>query len=321
MVRLAEEKDFEFLKHAWKVCFDDPDAFIEWNFENNFSFSDTLVAESDGQPASDMQLMPHRIRLRGMEYDINYVSGVATLPEFRNRGLVRELFSFAFPLMQKRHQSISLLVPFNYPFYEKFGYKQCYEKVFRYAEILPDANYITEENFVDDIIDILDSIYKNETKNKNGYAIRTKEDWRKIIDDLLLISKGMIYLNSGHTGYALITAKTDGGYEIHEMLGDCDIPCTCERKPFAMARIIDAERVLKDLAKNFKGEISIKIVDENILGNNKILKISNGNVTKTDTFDFEIDIMSLAQLIFGFIDDFTNSGLFTKTENYLNMIF
>ena len=29
MVRLAKEKDFEFLKHAWKVCFDDPDAFIE----------------------------------------------------------------------------------------------------------------------------------------------------------------------------------------------------------------------------------------------------------------------------------------------------
>ena len=55
--------------------------------------------------------------------------------------------------------------------------------------------------------------------------------------------------------------------------------------------------------------------------NNKILKISNGNVTKNDTFDFEIDIMTLAQLIFGFIDDVTDSGLFTKTENYLNMIF
>ena len=321
MVRLAEKKDFEFLKHAWKVCFDDPDAFIEWNFERNFSFSNTLVAESDGHPASDMQLMPHKIRLQGMEYDINYVSGVATLPEFRNRGLVRELFAFAFPLMQERCQPISLLVPFNYPFYEKFGYKQCYEKVFRYAEILPEADYITEENFDDNIIDLLDNIYKNEMKDKTGYALRTKEDWSKIIDDLLLISKGMIYLTPNRTGYALITAKDNGGYEVHEMLGDCDISCTCERKSFAMARIIDAERVIKDLAKDFKGELSIKIVDDNIMANNKILKISNGNVTKNDTFDFEIDIMTLAQLIFGFIDDVTDSGLFTKTETYLNMIF
>ncbi|MBQ4145176.1 MAG: GNAT family N-acetyltransferase [Clostridia bacterium] len=321
MVRLAEENDFYFLKHTWKVCFDDPDSFIDWNFERNFSFSNTIVADFKNTPASNMQLMPHKIKLRNLEYDVNYVSGVATLPECRNKGLVRELFSYAFPLMKKRCQPISLLVPFNYQFYEKFGYKQCYEKVFRYAEILPDNDYITEDNFSGNIINTLDLIYRNEMKSKTGYAIRTREDWQRILEDLLIISKGKIYLSPDKTGYALITSRNEGGYEIHEMLGGCDIPHTQEKKPFAMARIIDAKRVLSDLAKDFKGELCIKIVDDNIMENNKILKVSNADVTETNAFDFEMDIMTLCQLIFGFIDDFTDSGLFGKAETYLNMIF
>ena len=36
MVRFANEQDLPFLKQAWKVCFDDPDAFIDWNFSNNY---------------------------------------------------------------------------------------------------------------------------------------------------------------------------------------------------------------------------------------------------------------------------------------------
>ena len=101
MVRFAKDKDLPFLKEAWKVCFDDPQDFIDWNFENNFSYEDTLIAEVDGTPASNLQLMPHRIRLRDTDYAVNYVSGVATLPKFRNRGLVRELFAFAFEEMKK----------------------------------------------------------------------------------------------------------------------------------------------------------------------------------------------------------------------------
>lgn len=317
MARIAQKEDFEFLKRAWKVCFDDPDEFIDWNFNNNFSFENTIVAEFDQELASCMQLMPHKVRLRENDYNINYVSGVATLPEYRKRGLVKEMYSLAFAEMKKRKQAFSLLVPFNYGFYEKFGYKQCYEKIFRYADIIPDLETVNEVSA--ELISRLNRIYIENMYDKNGYALRSQLDWQRILEDLLYISKGQVIFDKN--GYALVTAKTDGGYEIHEMLGDVNLPCKMEKKPFAMARIIDPCKILKDMSREFGGCFSIKIRDEILPENNLILKIERNSVLPCDDWDFEVDIKDLAELIFGFCEDITKTGFFKKQNNYMNMIF
>ncbi|MBR5152885.1 MAG: GNAT family N-acetyltransferase [Clostridia bacterium] len=319
MVRFATEKDIPFLKHAWKVCFDDPDTFIDWNFTYNFSPSDTLIAEVDGVPASNMQLMPHKIQLRGKEYAVNYVSGVATLPEFRHRGLVRELFAFGFSVMAQRKHPISLLVPFNYEFYEKFGYRQCYEKVFRYADILPEQEYLTKEDLSDTLIQSLDGIYRKAMQDHAGYAIRTKADWQKILEDLLQLSEGRILLREN--GYALITSLNGGGYEIHEQCGHISLPCREEKKPFAMARVLDPMRLLSDLAEDFDGQIRLKITDAQIPKNNICVEVGNRMVIPCQDYDQELDIRELATLVMGWTEDVTQSGLFSKQKPYLNMIF
>ena len=313
MVRFATEKDIPFLKQAWKVCFDDPDAFIDWNFSKNFSPCDTLIAEAEGVPASNLQLMPHRIALRGREYPINYVSGVATLPEFRHRGLVRELFAFAFPEMQRRGQPISLLVPFNYEFYQKFGYCQCYEKVFRFANLLPEGEYIT--TISPNLIADLDRIYRREMAERTGYALRTHADWQKILEDLLLLSQGLVWCSSD--GYALITPRKEGGFEAHETLGSCPLVFQEERKPFAMARIVDVMRLLEDLAPEFNRPVRLRIRDEQILKNNVTVSIANGTATLCQDFDREMDIKELTAELFGF-----GSCTMLDLQNpYLNMIF
>ena len=313
MVRFADKEDLSFLKHAWKVCFDDPQSFIDWNFANNFSYADTLIAECDGAPASNLQLMPHRISLRGREYAVNYVSGVATLPQFRKRGLVRELFAFSFPEMKKRHQPISLLVPFNYEFYEKFGYRQCYEKVFRYADILPEGECVTTLSPA--LIDALDGIYRREMQHHAGYALRTKNDWHKILEDLLLLSHGQVWLSQ--EGYALITPRNEGGFEAHEVLGSCPIAFREETKPFAMARIVDAMEVLNSLAPEFLMPVRLRIRDEQILQNNLTVSIANGAVTPCEGFDIDLDIKDLAAVLFGFQE----STYLSPQSTYLNMIF
>ena len=323
MVRFATEKDLRFLKHAWDVCFHDPVEFIDWNFAENFSQDNTLIAEVEGVPASNMQLVPHRISLRGKEYDINYVSGVATLPEYRNRGLVRELFRFGFPEMVRRNQPFSLLVPFNYAFYEKFGYKQCYNKTFRYLDAPPQVAFCPKISL--ELIQDLNRIYRTEMEHRTGYVLRSFETWRRILMDLLRISKGLLCFHETEgvrDGYALMSPATDGhGWEIHEMLGNCSLSCREEEKPFAMARIVDAKRMLMDLAKDFPGQVRLKIQDEQILMNNLIIRIGNGTVTPCQEYDFALDIKDLAELVFGFCEDITGTGLFAKTNTYLNLIF
>lgn len=312
MIRLATQADLPFLKHAWKVCFDDPDAFIDWNFAHNFALHDTLIAESDGVAASNLQLMPHRIALRGKNYPVNYVSGVATLPEFRHRGLVRELFGFAFPLMQKRREPISLLVPFNYEFYEKFGYKQCYTKTFRYADTLPDGDCITEVS--DGLVASLDRIYRSVMRTRTGYALRQESDWRKILTDLIDLSGGHVRLFPH--GYALIAPQENGGWELHEVLGDCSLSVKEEVKPFAMARIIDAKRLLCDFAAEFPDSIRLRVVDPQMAENNLTVRIADGSVTPCDGYDLQWDIQELAQELFGF-----GTRLLQPQNPYLNMIF
>ncbi len=319
MVRFATERDMPFLKHAWKACFDDPDEFIDWNFSSNFSCEDTLIAECEGVPASNLQLMPHTIALRGRQYEINYVSGVATLPEFRNRGLVRELFHFSFQEMRKRKHPVSLLVPFNYEFYEKFGYRKCYDKVFRYTDMLPDRNYMTAESLSGEMIASLDCVYKKAMEHCTGYAIRSKTDWQKILEDLLCLSKGRILMEE--TGYALIAPNPEGGWEIHEQCGQIDLPCREEIKPFAMARILDPVRLFKDLAEDFEGAVRIKLTDAQISENNCCLEIKNHSVYPCSGYDVQMDIRELAPLMFGYGEDSTQSGLFPKQKPYLNMIF
>ncbi len=322
MIRFAKEKDLEFLKQTWDVCFHDPKEFIDWNFARNFSLGNTLIAEFEGMPASNLQLMPHRISLRGRDYDSNYVSGVATLPEYRNRGLVRELFRFGFLEMRRRNQPLSLLVPFDYPFYEKFGYKQCYEKTFRYAEGLPQNAETPEINT--DLITKLDNIYRCAMRGRTGYALRTPEDWQRILEDLLWISKGEIILHETDgkaDGYALCTHRQEGDWELHEVLGACDISYREETKPFAMARILDVQRILTDLAKDFSGRLRLKIQDTMIPENNQTFLLADGKAVPCEAFDLELDIRGFTELVFGFCEDKTGTGLFPKTNPYLNMIF
>ena len=318
MVRFARKDDFEWLKNVWKIAFNDPDEFIDWNFEKNFSFENTLLAEKDGVPASNMQLMPHSIFLRDTEYPINYVSGVATLPEFRKMGLVREMFEFSFDEMRKRNQHISLLIPFNYEFYEQFGYKQCYNKTHRYISEIPNDGVIGEEGNISALIPALDSFYKKEMENKNGYAIRKSEDWHKILEDTFKISKGKVILNK--SGYAILSLRDSGGWEIEEICGEFSADFETEIKPQAMARIINPLPILKNMAKDFKGEFTLKIYDENIEENNVSLLIKEKSVTEIQgVCDKEVDIKELSQLIFGFCED--DTGFFTKEDNYLRLIF
>jgi predicted acetyltransferase len=51
------------------------------------------------------------------------IGGVATLPEYRNTGAVREIFNALIPQAYKNGEVISTLYPFNHEFYRKFGYE------------------------------------------------------------------------------------------------------------------------------------------------------------------------------------------------------
>lgn len=261
MARFAREEDFDFVKKSWEVCFDDAPQFVEWNFDKNYSCINTIVSECDGEGASVMQLMPYQITLGGKELSVRYVSGVATLPKFRGRGLVRELFEFGIPQMYDMGCDISILIPAVSGMYEKFGYRTVCRREFYIADKLPAGRVITQ--YSEEIIPILDKIYQGEMKDKAAFINRCKWDWERILTDLLTLSGGAVVINND-VGYALCYPK-DGGYEIAEICGEICVDAKVTEQPPIMARIINANRIKSEFAPLFDG---VATKDDYIASNN-----------------------------------------------------
>ena len=55
------------------------------------------------------------------------VGGVATFPEYRNRGAIKAIFNKMLKDLYDDGFVISSLMPFNHEFYRKFGYEVCYQ--------------------------------------------------------------------------------------------------------------------------------------------------------------------------------------------------
>jgi len=70
--------------------------------------------------------------IRGVNLSFGGISGVATLPEHRRQRLVRGAFEQLFAYANQENIVYSALAPFDYPFYEKFGYAHA-ELRHRYA--------------------------------------------------------------------------------------------------------------------------------------------------------------------------------------------
>ncbi len=249
MARFAREEDFDFVKKLWEVCFDDTPQFVEWNFDKNYSCINTIISDCDGEGASVMQLMPYKMMFGGKEFSVRYVSGVATLPKFRGRGLVRGLFEFGIPQMYDMGCDISILIPAVSGMYEKLGYRTVCRREFYTAYALPNGKVIKE--YSKEIIPVLDKIYQNDMEGKSAHIKRCKWDWERILTDLLTLSGGAVVINDD-IGYALCYPK-DSGYEVAEICGEICIDAKVTEQPPIMARVINVSRIKANFAPLFDG--------------------------------------------------------------------
>ncbi|MFX0106439.1 MAG: enhanced intracellular survival protein Eis [Candidatus Hodarchaeota archaeon] len=127
-------------------------------------------------------LIPYEIKFRSITFKMGGVDGVATKPEYRNRGIVREILKKLFHDMYENQIPISVLFPFKIAFYEKLGYKNVDEKIFYQFKIsdikYKETNYQMKEDerINEDII----QVYNEVIENYDYIAKRAEMQWKRL---------------------------------------------------------------------------------------------------------------------------------------------
>lgn len=104
-------------------------------------------------------IIPFEIRMRSQDFKMYGVGGVASKPEYRNLGIIREIMVKIFKDMYDNNIPLSVLYPFKLSFYEMLGYKLV-DDHFAYEFKISDVIYRESDYYMKEIERINDDIRK-----------------------------------------------------------------------------------------------------------------------------------------------------------------
>ncbi len=100
---------------------DIPDNFVSRSTHPDW----TLCAFVDGRMVTTFATIPFTVRLNGQAAKLGGVSGIGTLPEYRRRGLMRQIMHQAIADMRHRGQFVAALWASQAAIYQRFGFALC----------------------------------------------------------------------------------------------------------------------------------------------------------------------------------------------------
>ena len=101
----------EQVKSLWKLCFDDSEAFIELYFRLRYNNEVNLAIQSGEEVIAALQMLPYPMTFCGQTVPTSYISGACTHPDYRSKGVMRELLSQSFARMLRNGVLFSTLIP------------------------------------------------------------------------------------------------------------------------------------------------------------------------------------------------------------------
>ena len=117
--RVLNEREIPEAKALWRYCFEDSAEFTDGYFAHR---AVEALGLFDSRLAAQLVVAPVEYRVRDQVIPGSIVSGVATRPELRGRGLAGRLMGEGLRRMRARGLALASLYPFEYGFYRRFGW-------------------------------------------------------------------------------------------------------------------------------------------------------------------------------------------------------
>jgi predicted acetyltransferase len=148
-----------------------------------------------------MEILPYTMMFDGHRVKMAGIGGVATLPEFRRAGSIRQIFAEGMKSMREEGYMFSYLYPFSHAFYRKFGYELCNTRnitTFKTEDFKWHAPDGSLEQFQKggDVSEYM-RVQERFSENFNLSVIRDEKLFRNVIDKDPHIDKQYAYLWRG----------------------------------------------------------------------------------------------------------------------------
>ncbi|HDR4428585.1 TPA: GNAT family N-acetyltransferase [Bacillus cereus] len=240
--------------------------------------------------AAKLHLIPFHIYIGKEKFKMGGVAGVATYPEYRRSGYVKELLQHSLQTMKKGGYTVSMLHPFAVSFYRKYGWELCanllvchmtksdlvmkkqvngtvkrfnkeshpeeVEKLYEtFAERFSGMLVRNEKWWLQAVYDDLTlAIYYDENQTAAGYMLYKIENYKMTVEEFVPLH------NEARNGLWNFICQHDSMIKDLEMTVSENEPLLytlqeprvkTEIKPYFMGRIVDVEQFLKQYELNW----------------------------------------------------------------------
>ncbi|KIQ78285.1 MULTISPECIES: GNAT family N-acetyltransferase [Bacillus] len=240
--------------------------------------------------AAKLHLIPFHIYIGKEKFKMGGVAGVATYPEYRRSGYVKELLQHSLQTMKKDGYTVSMLHPFAVSFYRKYGWELCAnlvtchmiksdlvmkkqvngtvkrfnkenhpEEVEKLYEVFAErfsGMLVREKNWWLQAVydDLTLAIYYDENKRAAGYMLYKIENYKMTVEEFVPLH------NEARNGLWNFICQHDSMIKELEMTVSENEPLLyslqeprvkTEIKPYFMGRIVDVEQFLKQYELNW----------------------------------------------------------------------
>lgn len=310
---LTKEKIKEDIKNLWRVCFGDTEEFMNLYFKHRYNDFSNIYIDNGEKVISALQIITYPFTFAGDLVPLGYISGACTHPDFRDRGLMKQLLKKSFSTMRERGYVFSALIPgeeWLYDYYIKTGYTDAFS---HYKKVLKQDDFLLSKSLnVIEITAFDDKVYhylNGKLKEKDCAVQHTDADFNIVLQDLSVSSGRCFVATSDDSvkGVAIVYERGEK-WEIRELLCDDESSKSVlihsvfnlanskavelhSMHPIergvshrnGMARIINVDKALSKYAKqNRELKVCLCVVDDYVEENNGCYKIEKGLCEKVN---------------------------------------
>ena len=225
-LRYSTSKDLPAIKSLMQSVFGDSEQFIDTCFRLLYS-DNVLLAEVNEKVVSMAFLLPASIQINHKKFPVTYLYACATLPEYRGKGLMKNIIDKAYHDACLKNEIGVFLMPANeslYEYYQMMGFANFfYQNEQKYT--LSSSESIIAKHY--QITPINAKSYAGLRKHflKEEYAIHYPENHFQLLED---VSETDIFFliteNEKEKGIAFIE-RNGSLFTVKELLDDgVDIP-------------------------------------------------------------------------------------------------